>query len=261
MASVIIGVTVAKYFLFAKKKSLCYFLIVMQCVILAAGEGKRMRPLTLYQPKPMLTVLEKPILEHLLENLPPAIDEVIIVIGYLGDHIRRYFGSQFKTLKIRYVLEDEQLGTYHALLVSRSYLREDRFLILMADDFHGRIGLGKCLQNFRPAVLTVERNNPEILRRTGVAEIDRRGRIKSIEEKPEKPKSNLALTGVAVLDHRIFAYQPEPQKGEYFLSRAIHSLAQNHYVAAVLGTAWQPVGYPEDLAKAADFLKRNEHLR
>lgn len=75
----------------------------MRAVILAAGEGKRMRPLTEKIPKPMLQVLGRPLLEHIFDSLPDAVDEVILGIGYLGGQIKAHFGSSFGGCKIRYV--------------------------------------------------------------------------------------------------------------------------------------------------------------
>ena len=67
----------------------------MQCVILAAGEGTRMRPLTLAMPKPLVPVCGVPLIEHIVRPLPKVIDELIIVIGYKGEMIREYCGEEF----------------------------------------------------------------------------------------------------------------------------------------------------------------------
>ena len=81
----------------------------MQLVILAAGRGKRMKTLTENMPKPMLTVLGNDLLEHKISILPKEIDEVIIVIGYLGEKIKKHFGTNFKGKKISYVEQKELL--------------------------------------------------------------------------------------------------------------------------------------------------------
>ena len=87
----------------------------MQAVILAAGEGTRLRPLTYQTPKPLLKVAGKPILQYNLEYLEGLVDEAILVIGYKGDQIKDYFGMQFQGLSIRYVHQKERLGTANAV--------------------------------------------------------------------------------------------------------------------------------------------------
>ena len=77
----------------------------MQAVIMAAGEGRRMRPLTLELPKPLIKVAGKPILEHILDALPPEIDEVILVVGYKADMVKQHFGDSYHGRHIRYVYQ------------------------------------------------------------------------------------------------------------------------------------------------------------
>lgn len=231
----------------------------MKCVILAAGEGKRMRPLTLYHPKPMLQVMGKPILEHLLESLPTMIDEVVIVVGYLGDQIRSYFGEHFGRLKISYVTQERPLGTYHALVLARPFLDDGRFLVMIGDDLHGQSAIHKAVFHPTPSLLVAEVRNPKEF---GVVTLGPDGKILEIEEKPLMPKTNLVSTGVMVLDHRIFNYQPaQHPNSEYYLPTAVNLMLRDHPVSAIFATAWQQVGYPEDLDKATAFLTKNEHLR
>ena len=106
---------------------------IVQAIVLAAGEGTRMRPLTYTKPKVMLPVANKPILHHTIENLVKAgIDEVVLVVGYKEETIREYFGEKFNGVRIRYVRQAKQLGTAHALL-SAEHLLDDRFLMLNGD--------------------------------------------------------------------------------------------------------------------------------
>ena len=83
----------------------------MKAVILAAGEGKRMRPLTENTPKPMLPLLGRPILEHLLEILPEAVDEVILVVGYRAEKIKAHFSDRFGRFRIHYIHQEKPEGT------------------------------------------------------------------------------------------------------------------------------------------------------
>src|SRR3989338_3796895 len=130
----------------------------MQAVILAAGKGTRLRPLTFKTPKPMVLLNGKPILERTLHQLPKEIDEVIMVIGYLGNKIKKYFGSNFAGKRIKYVVQKEQLGTFHALKQAKKFLKNE-FLILMADDIYSKKDLINLAKN-EQAVLAREVSGP-----------------------------------------------------------------------------------------------------
>lgn len=211
-----------------------------------------MRPLTLDKPKPMIEVMGKPILHHIFDILPVEIDEVVLVVGYKGDKIRNYFGNEFQKRKIKYIEQKDKKGTAHALLLCGSHLKNEKFLLLYADDFHGKESIEKCVKH-ELAVLVAEAENPE---RFGVVTTDSKGRVIAIEEKPEKPKSNLVSTGFLVLDQRIFNYEPEIHpNGEYYLTDMLNKLIRDHQVIAEKTEFWVPIGYPEDLIKIEKVLK------
>src|SRR3989338_8468553 len=119
----------------------------MQAVILAAGEGVRMRPLTLTTPKPLLEVAGKFLLRHIVEALPSEVDELVIVIGYLGDQIKNYCGTEFCGKKVSYVWQKEKTGTGKALFLCEPLVR-GRFFMLYADDILGAEGLRECLKYY-----------------------------------------------------------------------------------------------------------------
>lgn len=223
----------------------------MKAVILAAGEGKRMRPLTDKYPKPMLRLREKPLLEHLIESLPQEIDQIILVVGYRSEQIQKHFGEQFGRFRIWYVQQEKPEGTARALTLCKDLLGRGRFMSLYADDLHGKDDL-QALVAHPLSVLVKEVDNPE---QFGVVTLAKGNQVVSIVEKPQRPISNLVVTGPAVLDERIFGFEP-PQhtSGEYFLAEAIGKLVENHPVIAVEQRFWLPIGYPEDLAKAEALL-------
>jgi len=225
----------------------------MQCVILAAGEGIRMRPLTLTAPKPMLKLNGKPILEYIFESLPDEITEVILVIGYLGDKIKGYFGDEFCGKKIKYVFQKEKSGTYKALELCKEYLDDDSFLMLYADDLHSPLNFKRCIDKKPLCVLLHNQaNNPE---RFGVVLLNEDKTIKAIEEKPDKPKSNLVSCGPVCLDKRIFSYPPKPASNrEYYLPESVSKLAKVFKINTAETDWWIPIGYPEDLKRAEEFL-------
>lgn len=233
----------------------------MKAVILAAGEGKRMRPLTDKIPKPMVKLMGRPLLEHLLESMPEEVDEIILVVGYKHEHIRKHFGEKFDRFRIRYVNQDKPEGTARALALSKDLLGKGKFLSLYADDLHGKDDL-QALTKHPLSVLVKEVPNPE---RFGVVTLAGDNQVVSITEKPENPITNLVVTGPAVLDERIFEFEPPRHKsGEYFLAEAIGRLVEYHPVVAVRQLFWLPIGYPEDLAKAELHLKeknsKNNHV-
>lgn len=226
----------------------------MKAIILAAGKGTRMLPLTLEKPKPLLEVLGKPLLHHIWESLPDAVDEVILVVGYKGDMIRQYFGKEFLGKKVTYVEQQEQKGTGHALHLCRPHLENsDQFFFLFSDDLYDKKTLERCLKHDR-TMLVAKVEEPQ---RFGIVVIDEQGKMLEFEEKPEQPKTNLASTGAFVLDKKIFDYELElDPRGEYFLTPLVQRLARDHGMFCEQASFWIPVGYPEDLKKAEEILSQ-----
>lgn len=223
----------------------------MQAVIMAAGEGKRMRPLTLEKPKPLIEVGGKPIIEHVLNALPSDIDEVIIVIGYKGDMIRAHLGDSYGGRTIRYVHQWMPAGTAHALSLARPFLT-GKFLMLNADDIIGQEALEEAIRH-PLAILVATHTEPE---KMGVIAKKEDGTLDHIEEKPEVPKSNLVNTGTMVLDERLFSYEaPRHVSGEYYMTDPMSALSKEHPVMVIEQPLWIPVGYPEDIPRAEAKLK------
>lgn len=223
----------------------------MQAVILAAGKGKRLLPLTAELPKPLISVSGKPILEHILEALPEVIDEVFIVIGYKGDLIRSKFGDKHGTRSLHYVEQENHTGTAGALELVRPHLH-GQFLLLSGDDIHGKESLDKAIQ-YPLALIAALHNEPS---RFGVIETRPDGTLLGIEEKPAMPKSNLVSTAGMVLDERVFLYEARRQdNGEYYVTDQLAALAREFPVQVITQTMWIPIGYPEDIPEAELRLK------
>lgn len=233
-------------------KTFCYTVCYMQCVILAAGKGTRLRPLTETIPKPLVKVAGKTLLDHIVESLPSAIDELIIVTGYLEEKIREHCGEEFHGRKVTYVHQEEQKGTGHALWLCKDLIR-GRFLFMFADDLHGKDDIAR-VTSFSRAMLTYQTENPE---RFGIVVRHPDGTLAEMIEKPEHPPSNLASTGVMVLDDNIFNYELKVEKkGEFFLTDVIEEYAKDYPIAVVEQRLWIPIGYPEDIHKAEELLNR-----
>ena len=222
----------------------------MQCIILAAGHGKRLRPLTDDKPKPLVKVCSKRLITHVVNALPSSVDELIMVIGYKGEMIREYCGEEFLGRKVTYVEQKEQNGPAKALWLCKEKIR-GRFLMMFADDIHGAEDLARATSYSR-SMLAATSPHPE---RFGVIVRNPDGTIAEVVEKPEHPQSNLVTTGPMVLDDAIFSYEPEqPVDGEYFMPEIIERYTKDNPMAVVEQKSWLPIGYPEDIEKAEAIL-------
>ena len=202
----------------------------LHTIILAGGNGTRLRPYTEIVPKPMLRVgldlyqevllqknkreqeraiseynqkqKGKPILQFTLEGLDSlGLRDVTIVIGYLGDTIKEHFGKKFGNLTLEYVAQEEQKGTAHALLQAESSIKNSngRILCMMGDNIYPIESIKECLK-YPYCILAQEVENPNEF---GIVST-KNGYIKKITEKPKKFISNLANTGLYVLPNDIF---------------------------------------------------------
>lgn len=220
----------------------------MQCVFLAAGRGTRLRPLTDTTPKPLLEINKKPILVHNFGQLPDEIDQVVLVVGWLGDKIRSYFGDNFLGREIVYVKQKEMLGTGHALSLCRDVL-SNKFMVMMGDNLYNRKDIEKCLAHDL-CLLVKEVESPQNF---AVVEIDASGALKAVCEKPHNSESNLVNTALYVLDKRFFEY---PLVGiasvEYGLPQTIVAMAKDYRVYIEKADSWTEINTEEDLRKAEE---------
>ncbi len=226
----------------------------MQCVILAAGKGSRLRPLTDEKPKPLIEVCGKPLLDHIVEAFPSSIKELIIVTGYKGEMIREYCGEEFHGRKVTYLEQTEINGPAKALWLCKDQIK-GRFLFMFADDIHGKDDLARAVSYSR-SILATTSENPG---RFGVLVRNPDGTIAKMKEKPEFPPSNLVATGPMVLDKNIFDFQPEAPIGdEYFMPEIIMRYKEDYPIAVVEEDLWLAVGYPEDIERAENHLCPNK---
>lgn len=229
----------------------------MQAVILAAGEGKRLRPLTNDHPKPMVLVGGKPILEYTLSILPNIIDEVILVVGYKQEKIKEYFGDAWQGRRLQYADQPEPKGTGDALVRARPFLNGEPFLMLFADDLYHPDDLATLVESEHPAILVKEHEQPE---RMGVCTVSDDGTLLELVEKPAFPLGNLVNVGPSFLHHDIFdlaIHEPLLANGESCLPEQIARLAKIRTVKAVRARFWHPIGYPEDLKSARTHLEKS----
>jgi len=241
----------------------------VKAVVLAAGEGIRLRPITSTRPKHLIKVGGKPLLEHSLTALKMLeIEEVLIVIYYMGDAIRQYFGDREKFgLKISYVKQDSVLGTGNALGVAEPYIKED-FLLVYGDLLFSADVLEKVVtahEKEKPAATmsVVPVADPE---NYGIVELENE-RVKRIIEKPSRDKvsTNLANAGIYVFSTKIFEKIKQTKastRGEWEITDAISLLLKEKTVLSVRipEDKWLDIGRPWDLLKANRWtLLRREH--
>ena len=206
-------------------------------VILAAGEGRRLQPLTNRRPKPMLPVANRPLLEHVVEAVATAgIDRIVLVVGYRQERIRNHFGDGDDWgVTIEYVEQATQLGTGHAVLQAESAI-DDEFLVLNGDRLVDPALVSRVCDHVRAgdapamAVTTVERP-----REYGVVSSDGDGRVTQIEEKPEGPvDTNRINAGVYGFSPTIFdAIRETNVTGELALTATLNEIARERGVTAV----------------------------
>ena len=227
----------------------------MQCVIVCAGKGTRMRPLTETTPKPLLLVCGKSILQHIVEALPNEITELILVVGYKKEQIEAFCGSEFLGKKVQYVEQSNYAGGTGDALLQAKNLIMGKFLFMYADDIHGRKALAEVVR-LDHAMLGMHSSTPELF---GVLEQNEDGTLKQIVEKPEYPTSTMVNIGGFVVDPSIFSYVvPISKFGELLVTDMLNEYAKEYPVKIIEQTQWLPIGYPEHIIEAEAVLCPSE---
>lgn len=223
----------------------------MEAVLLAAGEGVRMHPLTYTRPKVMLPIANKPILEHLLLEIKEAgITQFLFVVGYHAETVRNYFGNGDKWgVTIEYITQMQQAGTASAVKRAEGRV-DDRFLVVNGDIIARAKDIRKLAKADDVSLVLAEVNNPVNM---GVVEVDGT-RVKQIQEKALKPSSRLANAGVYLLTAEIFpaiAACPSSPRGDYDLTDAIQCVIDGgRRVGYHTTDYWLNVDYPWELLEA-----------
>ncbi|HEX73531.1 MAG TPA: NTP transferase domain-containing protein [Dehalococcoidia bacterium] len=222
-----------------------------QAVILAAGEGQRLRPFTATKPKAMLNIAGKPILEYVIESLAQnGIRSIVLVVGYRKEQIFDYIGSgkQFG-VDITYITQEKQLGSAHALTQAKG-VTENEFLVLSGGNLIEPNTIAQFVGLKPEAVLAKRVNNPI---RYGVLTIEE-GVVKKIDEKPKQPKSNIINTGIYAFTTNIFRFT-EP---ELNIPDALNNMLTQGYPINAQETdgTWLDVLYPWDILSLNDVVVR-----
>lgn len=231
----------------------------MKALVLAGGRGTRLRPLTYTAAKQLVPVANRPILFYVLDNLADAgIKEVGVVVspetqkaiqGAMGDGSRWGF-------KAEYLLQEEPSGLAHAVKIARPFLGESPFVMYLGDNLIGS-GIREYCETFHQAkadalILLKQVEDPSSF---GVVELDGAGRVLSLVEKPQQPKSDLALVGIyffSPMIHRAIEEIRPSRRGELEITDAIQRLLerQGHVAGHILKEWWIDTGKKDDLLAA-----------
>ncbi|MFW9824147.1 MAG: bifunctional sugar-1-phosphate nucleotidylyltransferase/acetyltransferase [Candidatus Thorarchaeota archaeon] len=243
-------------------------------MILAAGKGERLVPITSSRPKPMIPLAGKPLLEHAILGLKNAgVDEILLVVGYKEEIIKNYFNNWQKKFKINitYLTQKEQLGTGHAVSYAKNFAQDTPFFLLYGDLVVEPSIFKKILEKFneintKGIMALYKVQNPQDY---GIISLNSEGFVEKITEKPN-PKlnlGNLANAGIYIFDSLIFKAIEKTEKsvrGEYEFTDSmqilIGQLDGNIIGYNIMDSFWNDIGLPWQLFKANSFhLDRIEH--
>ena len=223
----------------------------MDGIILAAGQGMRMRPLTLETPKPLLRLHNRPLLEWSLHSLRGIVRRVLVVVHYLKEQIADFMAAQ--RIFADYALVEQlpaPLGTGHALRCCQPQLRSEDFLVINGDDLFSRAAL-LGLSRAGYGILSMQRADYP---RYGVIQRDDRGDFLRIDEKPPAgsyPAPAPCSIGAYKLQQGVFDCEPAPsERGEVEITDMVTAIARTQRVEVVEASWWLPIGDPQALAAA-----------
>jgi glucose-1-phosphate thymidylyltransferase len=242
----------------------------MKGIILAGGSGTRLHPATLAVNKQLLPVYDKPMIYYPLSVLMLAgIRDVLIISSpeYLGNYERLFGDGSPFGLSIAYAEQPSPDGLAQAFTIGADFIGDDNVALVLGDNIFFGAGLPNLLASAvaRPTGATVFSYHVEDPERYGVVEFGEGGRAVSLEEKPEVPKSNHAVTGLYFYDNRVVGYardlKPSP-RGELEITdlNRLYMEAGDLYVEQMgRGYAWLDTGTHDSLLEASEFVRTLQH--
>ena len=234
----------------------------MRVIIPLAGFGKRLRPHTWSKPKPLVNVAGQPVLGHILDRLAEldvGIEEIIFIVGWLGEQIQEYYESSNYPYPARYVEQKELLGQAHAIWLAREHL-EGPVLIVFVDTIFGADLSGLQASGLDGVLYVKEVEDP---RRFGVAVLGKEGLVSHLVEKPDTFENRLAVVGayyVAEAGWLLRAIQELMQrdmqtKGEFYLADAYTLMIEQGAAFGVREVSvWEDCGTPKDVLQTNRYL-------
>ncbi len=240
----------------------------MKAVILAAGKGKRLIPITSSRPKPMIPLAGMPLLEHTILGLKDAgIDEILLIVGYKEEIFKDYFGdgrNKFN-MKIEYVTQEEQLGTGHAVRYAKDFVKTEPFMLMYGDLLTEPNVFKEIITIFKKSkaqgvIALFKVKNPQDY---GVISLNPDGFVENITEKPalELNLGNLINAGIFIFEPLIFEAIEKTEKsvrGEYEFTDSMLILI-NQFKKKIVGFKindyfWNDIGLPWQFLDANNYL-------
>lgn len=217
----------------------------MQAIILAAGKGARLLPITLTLPKPLIQVAQKSLLEHTLDSLPENIDEIFIIVNHLKDQIINAIGSHYKTIPIQYITQEPLNGTAGALTLIKDRLH-DNFLVMNADNLYLKKDIERLVAHDW-AILVYKTDH----------QLKAGAQIHEALFRDLGPGNN-AVCGAYVLREEFFDASFVEIKvskfQEFGLPQTLATIADIHPIHTIETTQWHQVGTPEQLERAQKLI-------
>jgi len=237
-------------------------------VILAAGRGMRAYPKTKYIPKALLEVDGKPLIERNIEIMKNqfGVKKIIVVIGHYGNQIPEYLNRKNMGIDFRFVVQKKQKGIGHALLMVEEYVGENRFAVMLADEFYldsNHADILDFLDQDADAVLMFKKEtNRALISRNFTGDIQD-DRIHSLIEKPENPETNLLGVGTYFLNKKVFDYirktPPSELRKEIEITDVLSNMAKHEKVfSCILSGQYLNVNNADDLNQANYLIREKK---
>ena len=237
----------------------------MKGIILHGGHGTRLRPLTHTGPKQLLPIANRPMSQYCIESLRESgVIDIAIIIGGIGaNKVKEYYGNGKKFgVNLIYIEQDKPRGIAHAVGLAKAFIGDEKFIVFLGDNI-----IQKDISNFvkkfvnsnsDASILLCKVDNPS---RFGIADV-KDGKIKKIVEKPKKPSSNLAVTGIYFLTPIIFeiiSRLKPSSRNELEITDALQMLLEEGYKITyyMVTNYWKDTGTPEDIIHANAAILKN----
>lgn len=247
---------------------------IRKAVILAGGSGTRLRPLTLATNKHLLPLYHKPVIYYAIEKLvdagisrimvvtsPEHIDSFVRALGS-GEHWKPK-GTRESQIQITYGIQNKPDGIAQGLFIARDYVGDEPCILYLGDNYI-EDNLEPYVKKFNGGAMIFLKKVSDP-RRFGVATLGEKGEVLRIEEKPKKPKNNLAVVGFYLYDNTVFEKMKDQKpsaRGEYEITYVNNEyLKEGKLKAAVLKKKWSDIGTVESLMDTARHLQKVHRTR